>query len=200
MESLKDSARWGWSPKARQIRRMVVWLIPTALAIERVDQWVASVGLLLQGLDDHRFDLVVADGARHTRPRVVGQPVEAMLDEAAAPLADRGLGSPRVSGDVTVGVPLGAANTIRARRAMAWALLRRLASRSSVSRSSVLSTNSAFGRPPCPSLPPIVADDGRNAPLEAEIPDFTRFLSNLRLRTLDHWRFWDTTALSPTFS
>jgi hypothetical protein len=37
-ESLKLSVRWGLSPKARQIRLTAVWLIPVAVAIERVDQ------------------------------------------------------------------------------------------------------------------------------------------------------------------
>src|SRR5579885_3056295 len=44
VDNLKDSARWGCSPNARQIRLIEVWLIPIALAIERVDQWVASTG------------------------------------------------------------------------------------------------------------------------------------------------------------
>ena len=44
-ESLKVSTRWGFSPKARQIRLMADWLMPVALAIDRVDQWVASVGV-----------------------------------------------------------------------------------------------------------------------------------------------------------
>ena len=36
--SLKVSTRWGFRPKARQIRETADWLIPVALAIERVDQ------------------------------------------------------------------------------------------------------------------------------------------------------------------
>ena len=40
--SLKESTRWGFSPKARQIRETADWLMPVALAIERVDQCVAS--------------------------------------------------------------------------------------------------------------------------------------------------------------
>jgi len=34
----------GWSPNARQIRLIDVWDIPVALALDRVDQWVAVRG------------------------------------------------------------------------------------------------------------------------------------------------------------
>src|SRR5215204_1585014 len=44
---------------------------------------------LLQGLDDHSLDVVVADRARGTRTRVVMEPVEAAFDEPSTPLADR---------------------------------------------------------------------------------------------------------------
>jgi len=39
------STRWGFNPKARQIRETADWLKPVALAMERVDQWVASAGM-----------------------------------------------------------------------------------------------------------------------------------------------------------
>ena len=39
------STRWGFNPKARQIRETVDWLIPVACAIDLVDQWVASAGV-----------------------------------------------------------------------------------------------------------------------------------------------------------
>jgi hypothetical protein len=44
-DSLKLSTRWGLSPKLRQIRLTALWDMPAALAIERVDQWVASSGV-----------------------------------------------------------------------------------------------------------------------------------------------------------
>src|SRR3989304_3961181 len=44
--SLKLSVRCGWRAKARQMRLMAVWFSPATLAMERVDQWVASEGLL----------------------------------------------------------------------------------------------------------------------------------------------------------
>ena len=55
-DSLKVSVRWGLSPNARQIRLTADWVMPVAAAIDRVDQWVASGGRLLEGLDDHRLD------------------------------------------------------------------------------------------------------------------------------------------------
>jgi hypothetical protein len=60
-------------------------------------------GLILQGLDDHRFDLVVADLPRRTGAGIVGQAIEAVLDEATTPLADHGLAHPELGGDLAVG-------------------------------------------------------------------------------------------------
>jgi hypothetical protein len=37
-DSFQVCSRCGLSPKARQIREMAVWLIPTCRAIDRVDQ------------------------------------------------------------------------------------------------------------------------------------------------------------------
>src|SRR3954452_22870968 len=50
LESLNVSERCGWRPKAVQIRRMVVCEKPVAAAIERIDQWVASTGVELNGI------------------------------------------------------------------------------------------------------------------------------------------------------
>ena len=44
-ESLKVSRRWGLNPKACQIRFTFERLIPVAAAMERIDQWVASLGV-----------------------------------------------------------------------------------------------------------------------------------------------------------
>ena len=49
VESLNASVRWGLSPKARQIRLTAVWFSPRARASDRVDQWVASVGVVSRG-------------------------------------------------------------------------------------------------------------------------------------------------------
>src|SRR3989442_3588041 len=43
---------------------------------------------LLQRLDDYPLDVLVADRARRTRTRFVGQPLEATRDEPRSPLAD----------------------------------------------------------------------------------------------------------------
>ncbi len=45
VDSLTLSARHGRSPNACQMRVTAVWFSPTALASERVDQWVAFLGL-----------------------------------------------------------------------------------------------------------------------------------------------------------
>jgi hypothetical protein len=44
--SFHVSDRCGWSPNAFQIRCTAVWLRPSSAAIERVDQCVASFGLV----------------------------------------------------------------------------------------------------------------------------------------------------------
>ena len=83
---------------------------PTSAAIERVDQCVASFGVRLQRLDDHLLDLGVADLARLPRPRLVGQPIESMLDKPLPPLRDRVALIPETPGDLDV---------VRARRPQA---------------------------------------------------------------------------------
>ena len=75
-ESLNASVRCGFSPNARQMRLTAVWLIPVAAAIDRVDQWVAFAGLLLERLHDPD-DEHVAPGAAMTsaliEPSVLGR-------------------------------------------------------------------------------------------------------------------------------
>jgi hypothetical protein len=44
VDSFQASCRWGLSPNARQIRDTAVWLIPVALAMDRVDQWLSWLG------------------------------------------------------------------------------------------------------------------------------------------------------------
>ena len=61
---------------------------------------------LLQGLDGHRFDLVVADRHWAAGPGLVTEPVEAAFDEAAALLAKQSLSRPEVLGDGLVRVAL----------------------------------------------------------------------------------------------
>ena len=137
----------GSKAKARQMRLTAVWLIPVAWAIERVDQWVAFVGVssrvfvttrstssseIERGLSGRGSSCRPSRGRSAKRrrhlPTVVGwQPSRAAIPPLASPLA--------------------AASTIRQRRARACALFGRLAHRSSVSRSSALSATSDVGRP-----------------------------------------------------
>ena len=60
-------------------------------------------GFLLQGFNDHCLDLVVGDLPWSTGPRVVGQPVHPILDEAPAPLADHRLAHSERFGHLPVG-------------------------------------------------------------------------------------------------
>ena len=46
-------------------------------------------GQALQRADDHRLDPGIVDRARRARARLVAKPVQPMLGEAPAPLADR---------------------------------------------------------------------------------------------------------------
>ena len=87
VESLKVSLRSGCRPKAAQIRRMVVCDRPGAAAIERIDQCVASFGVVFSVRSSpRRPDRPIpcpADG-----PILVGQPLDPVLYEPPAPLAD----------------------------------------------------------------------------------------------------------------
>ena len=48
-------------PKGPPDGRSAVWLIPVAWAIDRVDQWVASVGVSSKVFTDHLLDLGIGD-------------------------------------------------------------------------------------------------------------------------------------------
>ena len=45
-EILNESVTWGLRPNVRQIRPIIVWLIPAFAAIVRVLQWVSPVGVV----------------------------------------------------------------------------------------------------------------------------------------------------------
>jgi hypothetical protein len=62
-------------------------------------------GQLLERGRDHLFDHVVGDGARHARAGLVDEPVEAVRDEPAPPLADCGGRDPKAVRDVKVRRP-----------------------------------------------------------------------------------------------
>lgn len=68
-------------PEPRQIRDTAVCDMPTEAAIDLVDQCIASRGASSNALDDHPLHVGIADRAGRTRPRLVMQPIEAVLDE-----------------------------------------------------------------------------------------------------------------------
>jgi hypothetical protein len=147
LESLKLSARCGCSPKARQIRLIEVWLMPIERAIERVDQWVASVGFVSRvfTITASTISSVIVRGApgrgsSKSPPRRAATKRRRHLPTVAGV-------TPRSRATATFGVPVADARMIRARSAIAWALLRRRVSRSSVWRSSLVRVRSAVGRP-----------------------------------------------------
>src|ERR1039458_2237880 len=78
--------------------------------------------------------------------------------------------------------PSAQASTIFDRRARDWGLFGRRAQRSSVSRSSSVSTSGFFGRPSLGMCTSMVTCE--NAPSNPKIPDQAIFLVNSRLRTL----------------
>jgi hypothetical protein len=77
------------------------------LAIDRVDQWVASFGRALQGLDDHLLDLFVGHRPRAPRAGLVDEPVETLLGEALAPLGHHRPVHAQALGDLDVRQALG---------------------------------------------------------------------------------------------
>ena len=71
------------------MRRIVVCENPASLAIERIDQCVASAGLARRVRSDDLGNPIVLYRARPARAGLVKQTVEAILLKAPAPLAHR---------------------------------------------------------------------------------------------------------------
>src|ERR1041385_321139 len=146
-DNLNVSVRCGCSAKARQIRDMAVWLNPLRLAIPRVLQWVASLGLLSK--------VRVITRSTSLSPIVRGAPGRGSSSRPSPRLATKRLRHfPTIpletfNSDATslLLLPLAHSKTIRARCANAWALVRRRVHDSSVSCSASVNSNSAFGRP-----------------------------------------------------
>jgi hypothetical protein len=147
-DSFQVCSRCGLSPNARQIREIAVWLIPTCRAIDRVDQWVSWLGggrsrvatitrstwssAMVRGRPGRGSSARPSSRSRTNRPRHLATVWGQM---------------PSCSATATLVLPLAQASTIRARKATAWALVRRRAQRSRVCRSSWVSTNGALGLP-----------------------------------------------------
>lgn len=86
---LNVSLRWGWSPKDRQMRPTMLWLMPVALAIDPG----APVGRIarssFQGLGDHLLDRSVGVSARGARAWLIAQAIEPARHDPSAPLPHR---------------------------------------------------------------------------------------------------------------
>ena len=147
VESLKWSTRCGLRPKSFQIFPIVVFDSPVRCGHLRPGP-VGRVGRRrLQGRHDHVLDLVDADRAGTARAFLIEQPVQAVFDEPAAPLADRVRRAPHRSATVLLSAPSAHANTILDRSASACAEVARGPHRVSCSRSSAVRISSALGRP-----------------------------------------------------
>jgi len=136
-DSFQVCSRCALSPNARQIREMAVWLIPTCRAIDRVDQWVSWSGggrsrvatitcstwssAIVRGRPGRGSSARPSSRSRTNRPR----PLATVCGQIPSRVAT-----------ATLVAPCAQASTIRARKASAWALVRRRAQRSRVCRSS----------------------------------------------------------------
>ena len=100
VESLKFSLRQGWSPNSAPDPADARRRDPNLLG-QRASRPVRRVFRhRLQRLHQHLFDLLVADRAWHTQPRIVTQPVEPRCDKTAPPLPDRRPRHPETLGDL----------------------------------------------------------------------------------------------------
>jgi hypothetical protein len=95
-----------------------------------------AFGHLLQGAHHHLIHLGVADGARHSRPGLIGQPVQPADQEPDRHFVTVVRLTPSRAATATLLRPSAQASTIRARSASPCAVFRRFAQFSSVRRSS----------------------------------------------------------------
>jgi hypothetical protein len=80
-EILNDSVTWGLRPNVRQMRPIVVWLMPAFAAIVRVLQWVSPQGRRLKGLHDHRLDVLIRDRSWRPHAGLVVEAVEPPVED-----------------------------------------------------------------------------------------------------------------------
>jgi hypothetical protein len=136
LESFQLSWRWGWSPNARQIRCTADCVSPTSAAIDRVDQCVASLGVL--------SNVLTITSSTFSSLTVRGRPGRGSSNSPSSRSRlnrDRHrVATPRsIPSRSAISVflsPAAASNTIRERCANACALVRRRAHDSSWARSS----------------------------------------------------------------
>jgi len=136
LESLKVSWRCGWSPNARQIRDTAVCVSPTSVAIDRVDQCVASFGVVSSVLviTASTWSSVIVRG-RPGRGSSVS-PSSRCSANRLRHLATMPRDTPSSpASSVFDRSPSATANTIRDRSASACAVVRRRAHASSCRRS-----------------------------------------------------------------
>ena len=88
-DSLKASVRWGCNPKARQMRLTVLWLRPDRWAMDRVLQWVASLGTVSNVSVNHPFHISIGNCSGPTAAGLVRQPVQSLFQEPRTPLVHR---------------------------------------------------------------------------------------------------------------
>jgi hypothetical protein len=95
----------------------------------------------------HAFHLGIGNLSRYTRTRLVEQSVQSARDKSGAPFADRLFGHMDLTGDGGRGLASRAPQYQSRTQRDACAVVGRRAQRSSVSRSSVVSTIGVTGRP-----------------------------------------------------
>ena len=147
VESLNVSVRWGWSRNAFQIRPMLDRLSPECAAIDVRDQCVASRGV------DSRVSTTTCSTC--SSPMLRGAPGRgSSTNPSSRSVTNRERHLPTVGRETRSSAatsvllaPAAQASTIRERSANRWELFGRRAQRASVSPSSSVTTNSAFGRP-----------------------------------------------------
>ena len=100
-DHLKDPTRCGWRPEARQMRLIADWL--ARRAGHRPSRPLRGVRrTLLERLDHHCFDAVVADAPGHPGSRLVEESTDPLRGEASSPLADGDRLNPPCRGDLAI--------------------------------------------------------------------------------------------------
>jgi hypothetical protein len=139
---LKVSTRCGLSPNARQIRAMADCDMPSWRASERVDQWVASLGVASKVVTSTRSTcssvMVRAAPGRGSSAR----PSRRRATNRERHLVTVGRDTPSRAATSALLTPSAQVSTIRQRSASAWPEVRRRAQRSRVVRSSSVSASS----------------------------------------------------------
>ena len=152
-ESLQRLWRCGWSPNAFQIRCTADWVRPTSAAIERVDQCVASLGVVSSVLTITSSTLasVIVRGCPGRGSSV--SPSKRCSANRLRHLRHRVALRPRVARrSRCCSSPSAASNTIRERSASACALVRRRDHDSNCSRSSSVNSIGTANGEGIPSL------------------------------------------------